>query len=276
MRILVVDHDPDTLQRAIAQLGNLGFDATGTLDEAEARSVFPGHDLLVLASGLDDEIKAPLCSAFGGPVATPRTPRDLLKSVRQHILQGQKPRLIAIAGSTRTGSFNQRLLGCAIDHALNLGAEVTLANLKHYGIPLFDQDLEAEHGLPEAVRDLQALLFSRHGIIVASPEYNGSISPLLKNTLDWISRSTGDAPGLACYANQVVTLMSASPGSRGGLKGLSHVREIMSNLGCTVLPSMVAVGRAKDAFGEDGMLKRPARLHAAVEEMVGIISRLYT
>ena len=126
------------------------------------------------------------------------------------------------------------------------------------------------------MRDLQALLFSRHGIIVATPEYNGSITPLLKNTLDWISRSTGDAPGLACYANQVVTLLSASPGARGGLKGLSHVREIMSNLGCMVMPSLVAVGHARDAFDESGHLNRPARLHAAIEEMVGTISRLYT
>ncbi len=275
MRILVVDQDPSSLQRAISQLGNLGFDATGTLDEAEALGVFSDHDLLVLAGDLDDEIKANLVSTFKGPIAAPRGPRDLLKTVRHHILQGQKPRLIALAGSTRIGSYNQQLLGCAIDHAINLGAEVTVANLKHYGIPLFDQDLETEHGLPEAVRDLQALLFSRHGILVASPEYNGSISPLLKNTLDWISRSTGDAPGLACYANQVVTLLSASPGSRGGLRGLSHLRDIMSNLGCVVLPSVVAVGRAQEAFDEAGHLKRPARLHSAVEQMVGSISRLY-
>ena len=101
MRILVVDHDADALKRAISQLGNLGFDATGTLDEAEAQGVFGDHDLLVLAGGLDDEIKANLASAFNGPIAVPRGPRDLLKTVRHHILQGQKPRLIALAGSTR-------------------------------------------------------------------------------------------------------------------------------------------------------------------------------
>ena len=275
MRILVVDHDGESLQRAVAQLGNLGFDATGTLEEDEAHERLGDHDLLVLSGGLEEKLRTSLSAAFSGPCATPRGPKDLLQSVRNHILQNQPPRLIALAGSGRSGSYNQRLLGCAIDHALALGAEVTVADLKSYGIPLFDQDLEAEHGLPEAVRDLQALLFSRHGLIVASPEYNGSITPLLKNTIDWISRSTGNAPGLACYANQVVTLLSASPGRRGGLGGLAHVRDIFSGIGCIVMPTTVAVGRAQDAFDEEGNLKRSGRLKRAIEEMVSAVHRLY-
>jgi len=276
MRILVVDHDGESMQRAVAQLGHLGFDATGTLLEDEAHTGLADHDLLVLSGGLDAGLKASLAAAFDGPCATPKGPRDLLQSVRDHILQNQPPRLMALAGSTRTGSYNQRLLGCAIDHARALGAEVTVADLKSYQIPLFDQDLEAEHGLPEAVRDLQALFFSRHGLIVACPEYNGSITPLLKNTIDWISRSTGDAPGLACYANQVVTLLSASPGRMGGLRGLAHVRDILSGIGCIVMPTTVAVGRAQEAFDEAGHLKRAGRLERAIEEMVSAVHRLYT
>jgi chromate reductase len=248
MRILVVDHDGESMQRAVAQLGHLGFDATGTLLEDEAHTGLADHDLLVLSGGLDAGLKASLAAAFDGPCATPKGPRDLLQSVRDHILQNQPPRLMALAGSTRTGSYNQRLLGCAIDHARALGAEVTVADLKSYQIPLFDQDLE----------------------------YNGSITPLLKNTIDWISRSTGDAPGLACYANQVVTLLSASPGRMGGLRGLAHVRDILSGIGCIVMPTTVAVGRAQEAFDEAGHLKRAGRLERAIEEMVSAVHRLYT
>ena len=99
-------------------------------------------------------------------------------------------------------------------------------------------------------------LFNQHeGLLLACPEYNSSITPLLKNTIDWVSRPTGEYPALAGYQNKVAALMSASPGGLGGLRGLVHVRAILGNLGVTVIPKQFAIGGAGSAFDDHGNLK---------------------
>ena len=166
-----------------------------------------------------------------------------------------RPRILAFSGSVRKSSYNSRLLEIAVAGARQAGAEVTVLDLKEFPLTLFDEDLEKEEGTPENATRLKAIFLDHNGLLISAPEYNSSITPLLKNTIDWVSRaSVGEAP-LAAYRGKVASLMSASPGALGGLRGLVHVRSILGNIGVTVLPEQVSVSRASDAFLPDGHLK---------------------
>ena len=165
------------------------------------------------------------------------------------------PRILAFAGSARRGSYNHRLVQVAAEGARSAGADVTVLDLKDYPLPLFDEDLESEQGTPENAARLKQLFVDHDGLLIASPEYNSSISPLLKNTIDWVSRTAeGEAP-LAAYRGKTAALMAASPGALGGLRGLVHVRAILNSIGVLVLPDQVAIPRAFEAFDDDGRLK---------------------
>jgi len=154
------------------------------------------------------------------------------------------PKILAFAGSTRSGSFNRQALDYAVRGAREAGAEVTLIDLKDFPLPLYNGDLEQSHGLPEASIRLKALFKSHHGLLIACPEYNGSITPLLKNTLDWVSRQHGEESGLVPYQGKLVALVSASDGNLGGLRGLRHVREILTVLQVLVIPKQMALAKA--------------------------------
>ncbi|NNC90631.1 MAG: NAD(P)H-dependent oxidoreductase [Akkermansiaceae bacterium] len=165
------------------------------------------------------------------------------------------PRILAFAGSARTGSFNRMLIRAAAQAAEAEGAAVTLVEMKDYPMPLYDGDLEEAKGMPEKARAFKELLCGSDGFLIASPEYNSSIPPLLKNAIDWASRSESDdeAP-LRAFAGKAAGLMAASPGRLGGLRGLVHLRSILGNIGVTVVPAQVAVGSAGEAFRNDGTL----------------------
>lgn len=166
-----------------------------------------------------------------------------------------KPKILAMGGSLRRDSFNQKLAAMVADAARQAGAEVTLISLRDFPLPLFDQDLEAATGKPENARKLKALFREHQGLILASPEYNSSVTAALKNAIDWVSRvDTNDEPSLAALAGKTAVLCAASPGGLGGLRGLVHLRSILGNIGITVLPDQVAVGSAHTAFREDGSL----------------------
>lgn len=176
----------------------------------------------------------------------------------------QSPQILAFAGSARADSFNKKLVKIAVRGAQEAGAQVTLIDLRDYPMPLFDQDAEAAEGLPENARKLQRLLLAHQGLMISAPEYNSSITPLLKNAIDWTSRPSPDAGSLACFIGKTSVLMSASPGALGGLRGLVHVRAMLSNIQVLVLPDQIAIPKADEAFSEDGSLK-DARQRAAVE-----------
>lgn len=166
------------------------------------------------------------------------------------------PKILAFAGSTRSGSFNKQLARVAADAAQAAGAEVTLIDLRDFPLPLFDEDLEAEHGMPDNAKKLKALFRSHDGFLIASPEYNSSITAVLKNVIDWASRSeSDDEPPLVAYHGKAAALFSASPGALGGLRGLVHLRAILGNIGVLVLPEQVAVPKAHEAFGAEGQLR---------------------
>ncbi|MEM6513880.1 MAG: NAD(P)H-dependent oxidoreductase [Pseudomonadota bacterium] len=164
-------------------------------------------------------------------------------------------RILAFSGSARKDSFNQQLVTAAARHAEAAGADVTLISLRDYPMPLYHQDEEAEHGQPDSVAALKTLFTEHDGLLIASPEYNGSITALLKNTLDWLSRRHDDEPSMVAYTGKVAAIMGASPGGLGGLRGLVHVRAILSNLGVMVIPKQFALRAAYEAFDDDGNLK---------------------
>lgn len=166
-----------------------------------------------------------------------------------------KPKILAFAGSTRQGSFNRKLLSAAVDSLRQAGAEVTHVELSDYPMPILNQDEEAANGLPPAAIALQDLLFDHDALILACPEYNASLTPLLKNSLDWISRPNGDRASTAGFRGKPAALISASGGALGGLRGLRHVREILGSIGMLVLPGQFALGKAHEAFSEDGALE---------------------
>ena len=164
-------------------------------------------------------------------------------------------RILAFAGSTRELSFNNRLVRIAEVGARDAGVSVTHVDLRDYRLPVFDQDDESAGGKPDAAKALKALMVSHQGFLIAAPEYNSSITGVLKNAIDWVSRpDPDDESPMPAFRGKVVTIMSASPGALGGLRGLVHVRSILGNLGCLVLPDQVAVSKAHEAFAEDGTL----------------------
>ena len=181
------------------------------------------------------------------------------------------PKILAFAGSTRKDSFNKNLVRIAANGARKAGAEVTLVDLSDYLLPLFDQDYEIKEGQPEEAKRLKKLMIENDGFLISSPEYNSSISGVLKNTIDWVSRPVeGEAP-LIAFTGKIVTLMSASPGGLGGLRGLVHVRSILSNLGMIVLPEQTAIPNAHEAFSPDGSLKDSRKQTKVLELGKGLV-----
>lgn len=163
--------------------------------------------------------------------------------------------ILAFCGSSRKGSVNAKLLEVVADAARSAGAKVTVADLGAYDMPIFNEDLESEHGLPDSVKTFKDQLKAHDGILIASPEYNSSFSPLLKNAIDWASRPReGEAP-LECFRGKVAGLVAASPGYFGGYRGLQQVRYLLGNIGVVVLPDMFSLPNAFDAFNDDGSLK---------------------
>lgn len=183
-------------------------------------------------------------------------------------------RILVFAGSARRDSLNKKLAREAARFAREAGAEATFVDLDDYPIPLYHGDLEAAEGMPENARKLRALFLAHDALLVASPENNSSVTALLKNTIDWLSRDLGegrgDDSGLAPWRGKVAGLMAASPGAFGGVRGLPHLRQVLATLGVTVLGTQVAVPRAHEAFGPDGRLadERVAKSVRALAEAV--------
>ena len=187
------------------------------------------------------------------------------------------PKILAFAGSTRIGSYNKQLVKVAAAGARIAGAEVTFLDLRDLPMPLYDGDLEAAEGIPQNAQTLKKLLIEHQGLLIASPEYNSSISAVLKNAIDWASRPAEGEASLACFVGKVATIMSASPGALGGLRGLVHVRSILGNIKVIVLPDQIAVSKAHEAFNPDGSMK-DEKQQAAIEQLganlANILSKL--
>lgn len=174
------------------------------------------------------------------------------------------PKILVFARSIRTGSFNARLAALAAKQFALAGADVTHISLIDYPMPLYDGDLESRSGPPENAVLLKRMFMAHPGIFIVSPEYNASITPLLKNTLDWVSRAReGREEPLAAYRDRVFALGAASNGGYGGMRSLMALRQVLE-LGCgaLVLPDQIALARAADAYDETDNLRdeRSAKL----------------
>jgi len=186
-------------------------------------------------------------------------------------------RIVAFAGSLRTGSFNKKLIRIAAAGARVAGAEVTEIDLRDIPMPLYDGDVEREHGLPPNAKVFKRLLIDHHGFLISSPEYNSAISGVLKNAIDWASRPEPNEPSLVAFKGKVAGLVSASPGHLGGVRGLAVLRSILSNIGVIVIPTQMAINRANDAFEPNGELKderQQAAIASVGAEIVGIAAKL--
>ncbi len=150
---------------------------------------------------------------------------------------------------------------------------MTVIDLKDYSLPLFDQDLEAAEGIPDNSLKLKKLFKDHSGFLIASPEYNSSITPLLKNTIDWVSRQVGDEKPLECFAGKTAAILSASPGGLGGLRGLAHLRSILGNIQVLVIPEQTAVSQAFQAFDEKGNLT-DSKVQFSVEKIGSTLTKI--
>lgn len=177
-------------------------------------------------------------------------------------------KILFLAGSARKDSLNKKLAKAAYNIAVEKGADATFIDLKDYPMPIYDGDYEDENGLPEAAIALKKIFAEHDGIFIASPEYNSSFSPLLKNALDWISRTHEEnEPPLVAFRSKVFTLSAASPGGYGGLRGLVPLRMMLGNILAVVLPDQHVIAFAHEAFDENDQLKKDSDKEA-VERIV--------
>ena len=169
----------------------------------------------------------------------------------------QKPKVLAFAGSSRKASYNKQLVQAAAKSAEAAGADVTFVDLADYDMPLFNEDLEEAHGLPEDVRKFRELMKTHDAFLISSPEYNGGITPLLKNVIDWASRPIEGEEVLVCFKGKTCALLGASPGRLGGIRALPMVQQILSGIGVNVLARNYCLSAAHEAFDDSGELKDP-------------------
>jgi chromate reductase len=190
----------------------------------------------------------------------------------------QKTKILAFAGSTRTGSWNKKLVQAAAENLAGPDVEVTYIDLADYPLPLIESDSVSEKDLPESARKLKRLFAENDGFLISSPEYNGSYSGVLKNALDWISIRERDATTVyEPFHGKVAGLLSGSPGKSGGLRGLEKLRVLLSDLGVLVLPDIQAVGSVTTAFNEAGKLsdqKTSDAVHKLADKLVKTVKAL--
>jgi chromate reductase, NAD(P)H dehydrogenase (quinone) len=177
------------------------------------------------------------------------------------------PKILVFAGSNRSGAFSGKLAAAAAVELGKAGANVTRIALIDYQLPIMDEDLERQTGIPENAYRLARLFAAHDGVLMVSPEYNASIPPLLKNTIDWVSRISKDnGKPLKPYQGLIAALCSSSDGAFAGIRGLNHLRAVAVNVGMTVISEQCSVPNASEAFDENGLLK-PPRSKAALEKV---------
>lgn len=188
-------------------------------------------------------------------------------------------RVLVIPGSLRSGSFARQLARAAAELAVAQGALATLVDLRDLPMPLYDGDLEDEHGLPANAVALRRLVLQHDALLVVTPEYNASIPAVLKNALDWVSRPYAAEPGVSAFRGKTAALLASSPGALGGLRALVHLRQILMNLGVLVLTEQYALGGANSAFGSGGELaddKQRTAVGSVVTRLVTVAGKLAT
>ncbi|HSW73107.1 MAG TPA: NAD(P)H-dependent oxidoreductase [Chlamydiales bacterium] len=180
-------------------------------------------------------------------------------------------KVLFFAGSTREGSFNKQLLQEAASLARQMDVEVNVVDLKDYTMPIYEADLEAKEGMPINAKKLRRKMVDCSTIVIASPEYNHSVSPLLVNILAWTSRSEQGGPSREAFKGKKFILLSVSPGQGGGARGLVHLRDMIEDVGGEVVKRQLSISNAHQAFNAEGRLKDKTS-QKALKELMGEIS----
>jgi chromate reductase len=174
-----------------------------------------------------------------------------------------RPKVMAFAGSARRDSFNKKLVRVAVRGVESAGVECSYVDLADHRLPVYDGDLEAKEGQPAAAARLRELLHGHQAFLISTPEYNGAIPPLLKNTIDWATRSPEANPDLTPFQGKIGALMSASPGPLGGMRALADTRVLLTNLGVSVLSDSFSLRKAYAAFDDAGQLSNEGQAQLA-------------
>lgn len=162
-----------------------------------------------------------------------------------------KPRILAVAGSLRHCSYNKRILKIAAEGASKAGAKVTQIDLNDFPMPIYNADDHEQFGFNEHALRLQGFLNRHDGLLIATPSYNGSLPAVLKNAIDWASRPNEQYQKSDIFPGKVAAIMSASPGSLGGVRALAHLRDVLTSVKVHVLPGEVAVTFVEERFNGD-------------------------
>lgn len=183
-----------------------------------------------------------------------------------------KKQILALSGSLKRSSYNHKLLLNAVDLIPSELADVSTIHLADFPLPLFNEEIE--HGDIPNLPELRTYFSHADALIIASPEYNGSLTPALKNVIDWLSRTAKDKSYKPKFNQQVAALMAASPGGLGGIRGLRHLSEILNNIGTLVLPTTVAVPSAMNAFDDEGKLTHNSTLNRLTQQSDRLLNQL--
>lgn len=182
------------------------------------------------------------------------------------------PRILAFSGSARRESLNKKLLAVVVDAIRGAGATVTVLDFNDLPLPLYHGDLEDAQGMPENAKKFVELIRAHEGLLIASPEYNSQLTPLLKNAIDWATRADENP-----LKGKAAAVVSASPGHFGGIRSMTLARSLLTHLGCTVVPAQCVLPYADKAFGENGALKEERfrqQAAAVAKDLVRIAGKL--
>ena len=179
----------------------------------------------------------------------------------------QQAKILAFAGSLREHAYSKRVLKTAIKGAENAGARVTYVDLRDYPMPIYNQDDEEKDGFPENAGKFQKLLSEHDGLLIVSPEYNGSLTGVLKNAIDWASRPSDTFKMGAVFKGKFAAIMTESPGAFGGIGCLSHLRTVLTALLVNVLPSEIAVGKVHEMFDGNSVEMTNAKMKKTLEDL---------
>src|SRR3954463_12367126 len=172
-------------------------------------------------------------------------------------------KLLVIPGSLRTGSLNARLAATAALELAQAGAEVTRISLADFPLPIYDGDLQSRSGVPKNAVNLKRLIGAHDGVLIVTPEYNSSVPPLVKNTIDWVTRvqDAHESRGQV-FRERAFAIAAASDSRFGGSRSLSALRLILAACHATVIPNQVALSFAAEAYDDRDRLKHPADVEA--------------
>jgi chromate reductase, NAD(P)H dehydrogenase (quinone) len=185
------------------------------------------------------------------------------------------PKILVLAGSTRRESIHRKLAVQAVNALKQQGLEAEFADLRDFPMPLYDGDLEAADGMPVNAKALKELARAADGLLIASPEYNGSYPAVLKNAIDWISRPGEGERHLEVFRGKTAAILSASPGPGGGKRGLTELRDLLEMMSVTVIPEQLAIGRSSAALDAEGQLMRQEDIDGLARLAVGLKEKTY-